>query len=82
MEAHRAGTGAEITAAQCQESTDTPSLKGGLPLDEGPGVASHLAYLDWDSMRGPPSVLRLVPGQQGPTPLPARNWKESTRVNG
>lgn len=32
-------------------------------------------------MRGPPSELRLVPGQQGPTPLPAGNWKESTCVN-
>lgn len=39
------GRGVEIMAAQCQESSDTPSLKGRPLLDEGPGVASHLAYL-------------------------------------
>lgn len=50
-----------------------PGTKGGLELRRECGIASHLAYLGWALVKGPPTACRLVPGQQGPSPLPAGN---------
>lgn len=62
-----------LTSARKAVKLPDPGTKGGLELRRECGIASHLAYLGWALVKGPPTACRLVPGQQGPSPLPAGN---------